>query len=309
MEMVDLSAGIMSGSSAQAVDIPLEGNPQDIVVNKSGSIAYVANWSSKSLDFVDLESKSLIRFVEVGDFPKSLVLNKDESRLYGCTETSVFYVDTADYSVQHINGLPGPRGLAFSPDETFFYVGVADYSKDSAARGEPFESLYVINTLTDEIEKKVVGPGVTNLVVRQGGSRVFVATYNESSVTAVDLNTSVVTPVLETQWPAVIAMDSARALVYVGGGEEISVFDALTQNVVVRHPVANSRSIVFNESGTLFYASIVFPSGISIVNAKTGIVVENINISSKALATNYTKQFLYSVEFGGISIFPLRLRT
>ncbi|HDY67141.1 MAG TPA: hypothetical protein ENH85_05035 [Candidatus Scalindua sp.] len=102
--------------------LPVQVQPEASVVLHDGRTIYVCNAESDSVSVVDMNNKSVIKTIKVGDWPCNVKLSKDGSKAYvscsGNMWNSIDIIDTSrNEKVGEIKTSNyGPRDIAISPD-------------------------------------------------------------------------------------------------------------------------------------------------------------------------------------------------
>ncbi len=76
-------------------------DPEDIALNATGDLLYVANFGERSVSVVDTSIRAVVSSIEVGKAPLELVVNSDRNELYviNFLDNSISVVDMASGSV------------------------------------------------------------------------------------------------------------------------------------------------------------------------------------------------------------------
>jgi YVTN family beta-propeller protein len=110
--------------------------PYDVVLNHSGSLAFVSSWGGQTVTVVDTRTAAVVTTLTVGTHPSAMALNPVNSELYVAdTDSDTITVIDADSArvLRTIDDRPyagapigaSPDGLAVSPDGGTLYVANA----------------------------------------------------------------------------------------------------------------------------------------------------------------------------------------
>jgi YVTN family beta-propeller protein len=119
-----------------SVHVPVGHLPYAVVLDHSGSLAYVSNWGASTVSVVDTSTAEVIETIDVGLHPSAMALNPENDELYVADTDSdtISVVDSASATLlrtidMHFAGGPhigaSPNGLAVSPDGSTLYVANA----------------------------------------------------------------------------------------------------------------------------------------------------------------------------------------
>ena len=111
--------------------------PYDVLLSADGAWAYVSNWASNTVSFIELASKTVKRNVPTGRSPQGMALSPDGALLYvTCSDSDeITVIDTAQRAVkdtisltENDGGLKAatPNDLAIDSTGNLLYVAMAD---------------------------------------------------------------------------------------------------------------------------------------------------------------------------------------
>src|SRR4030042_4647687 len=100
-------------------------SPFNMALSGDGRTLLVVAEEGDMLLIVDTENRSVLRKIDVGDHPHSVILNHDDSKAYVSNQWSdnVSVIDLAEMCVVDILKTGnGPAGLSLSTSEKFLYI-------------------------------------------------------------------------------------------------------------------------------------------------------------------------------------------
>ncbi|MBP1821147.1 beta-propeller fold lactonase family protein [Mycobacterium sp. OAE908] len=218
--------------------VKLASTPSDIVLNSTGTRAYVATKGNASVAVIDTASKTVLTNVKVGSTPVGIAISPDDKRVYvanggsgtvsviNTTTNKLVDINPSTTTVDSIKVGSQPSGVAVSPDGSKLYVTLR-YS----------DSLAVVNLATPTANPTLikVGDSPRDVALNSDGSRAFVTNY-DGTVSVVNTTTKQVTTIATggpTLQPAGVAIDNVGGLVYVANGKDtVSVIDAKTNTII-----------------------------------------------------------------------------
>lgn len=220
--------------------IKLASTPSDIVVNSTGTRAYVAMKGNATVTVIDTVANKVIDVnsttatvdsIKVGSTPAGIAISPDDSRVYvtNSGSSTVSVIDTAlNKEISRITVGSQPNGIAVSPDGKKLYVTLR-YS----------DSLAVVDLATPTAAPALikVGDSPREVVLTPvTGARAYVTNY-DGTVSVIDTATKTQLTKITTGGPklqpAGVAIDGTRGLVYVANGRDtVSVIDARTNAIV-----------------------------------------------------------------------------
>ena len=217
--------------------------PTDVSFNPAGSKVYVTNQSSNTVGVIDVATRTQITTIPVMT-PFRVLLNASGSRAFVTTGgTQLYVVNTASNTVLDSVTLDGPaNGIAFSTDNRV-YVTVEG-------------RVHIINASSyDHIGLLVVGGVLQDVAVSPDDESLYLADENGSvriwSVPGDSLITSLAIP---SAFGLELSPD--KNLIYVGGGNRISVIERSTLQVLTSFTVGGTvRRIAFTPDGSKAFAA------------------------------------------------------
>ncbi len=223
--------------------LPATGQPQSMTFDPKRPFLYVADDQGmvRVVDIAKDHERSVIKSIEVGTAPRSVVITPDGRKLFVSNEQpipagSISVIDTSVTNVNEFNVIETvkkvgcPEGMAMSPDRQHLYVAT-----QCAGAADP---VLVIDTRSNQVINSIPGLAVgVGVAISPDGNTLFVArgnfpcrqpngragsplsvvdTRSKKIKSAICLNTSV-------NWVAVTHDGKYLA---VGNGNYLSVFDA-----------------------------------------------------------------------------------
>jgi YVTN family beta-propeller protein/VCBS repeat-containing protein len=242
----DKSVSVIDGNPSSTTynkvvaTIKLASTPSDIVVNSTGTRAYVAMKGNATVTVIDTVANKVLDVnsttttvdsIKVGSTPAGIAISPDDSRVYVTNggSSTVSVIDTAlNKEISRITVGSQPNGVAVSPDGKKLYVTLR-YS----------DSLAVVDLATPTAAPALikVGDSPREVVLTPvTGARAYVTNY-DGTVSVIDTATKTQLTKITTGGPklqpAGVAIDGTRGLVYVANGKDtVSVIDARTNAIV-----------------------------------------------------------------------------
>ncbi|MBP1821149.1 beta-propeller fold lactonase family protein [Mycobacterium sp. OAE908] len=246
VSVIDATPG--SGTYNQVVGtIKLASTPSDIVINSTGTRAYVTMKGSASVAVINTVTNKVIDVnpgtttvdsIKVGSTPAGIAISPDDSRVYVTNGggSTVSVIDTAlNKEISRITVGSQPSGITVSPDGKKLYVTLR-YS----------DSLAVVDLANNNAKTTVqVGDSPRDVALNPTWTRAYVTNY-DGTVSVVNTTTNKVIATITTGGPkyqsAGVAVSATDGLAYVvNGNDSLSLIDTKTNTLV--------RTIVY-ESGT-----------------------------------------------------------
>jgi YVTN family beta-propeller protein len=236
--------------------IKLASSPSDIVLNSTGTRAYVAMKGNASVAVLDTQAKTVITNVKVGSTPAGIAISPDNSRVYvtnGGSSTVSVIDTTLNKEISRITVGSQPSGVAVSPDGQRLYVTLR-YT----------DSLAVVN-LADNTKTLIkVGDSPREVAVTPDGKRAYVTNY-DGTVSVIDTTTKAQLVKIATggpkYQPAGVAISPDGAFAYVANGKDtVSVINTKTNTTVATLTIDSAaengaHTVAVSPDGTHVYVT------------------------------------------------------
>jgi YVTN family beta-propeller protein len=161
-----------------------------IVLNSSGTIAYVVDAALEDVSFMDLNKDDSIKRVTVGTTPVWIAISPDEQKLYVTNyySSNVSIIDIVIGSLEANVGVGlYPYGLAINPNNGKILIANAGS-----------KSVSIINSLTKDVETTVSYDFTPSWIsVASGESKAYMADSASNNIFVVDLDTLNVLSIIE----------------------------------------------------------------------------------------------------------------
>lgn len=172
--------------------------PDAIAVNRSGTIAYVANYASNTVTPVDLRTNKAGHPILAGIGPADIAIAPDGRTAYvtddgsasalGSTITPINLATNRPEAPIKVG--PGPQGIVITPDGHTAYV--ADAGAIVAGQtGGVANTVTPVNLLTKHAGHPItVGNGPTGIAISPDGATVFVTNLDSGSVSPISTSSN-----------------------------------------------------------------------------------------------------------------------
>ncbi|MBS4730735.1 YncE family protein [Mycobacterium sp. SM1] len=266
--------------------IPTGGHPKDLATSADGDRLYVTGDESTVwvVDTIHRRVRELS-----GACCAREVITPDGALTYAahnagngsCRTSWISVYDTAGDVLATIPGENGYSGysiadLAVSPNGTHVYAGLSRHSSYQQY-GHGFVS--VIDTaaraVIDAIDLRACPDGMT---VSPDGSTIYATHVDTESVSAVDLATHRVTPIVLGDAPLALALTPDSLKAYVAGSCSLSVLDTVTGEAERITVGELPRSVQISPDGKCAYVGNFGAGTVSVIDTVTGCVVSTIDI-------------------------------
>lgn len=282
VSVLDAATNTLTGKA-----IAVGARPIGIVVNPSGTRAYVANDDDRSLSVIDTGSATVIATIP-GVANYGLAIDAAGTRVFATDGYYVNVIDTATnatlgnpiaIAAADATGCPSATGgIAVDPVRARIYVTAVDCHLD------PYiypGTVSVIDVASAKVIANVpVGLYPAGAAANPDGTRVYITNFMGMSVSVIDTTTNTVTgpPIdLQNRYPIGIALNptGTRAYVANNGGDSVWVIDAKT-NQTIGSPIAvgsQPLGIAVDSTGKRVYVSNEGSNSVSVIDALTNTAV------------------------------------
>ena len=214
---------VMNTTTGTFTTIAVGIGPNDLAVNSTGTVVYVANGLGDTVSVIDTGSNTVIKTIPVGDNPEGVSFSPDGSVAYVANfdDDSVSVIDTGSHTViKTISVGDGADVVAFSPDGTRAYV--TNFNDGSVS---------VIDTSSHTVITIVpVGDIVIGVAVSPDGSAVYVNNLVAGNVSVIDTASNTVIDTIPVgTGPALVAFspDGTHAYVTNSVDDTVSVISVV----------------------------------------------------------------------------------
>ena len=227
-------------------------HPAHVVVDQSGSRAFVTLAEENAVAVVDLDRQKVAQTIPTGAYPHGLRLSPDGSMAYvaNVVDGSVSVLDTAKTTeIARIPVGKAPVQVGFTPDGTKVFVSLRDENK-----------VAVIDTATRKLLGRVdVGRDPIQVFVTPDGQFVYVANQGTKeepadTVSVISVATRSVVDTIRTDAGAhgvVISDDGRYVFITNIAAGTVSMIDAQSRSVVKDFAVGKGpNGVTFRASGT-----------------------------------------------------------
>ena len=307
--MLMLSAlQLVSAYSPSLIALPAGSLPRGIVINPSTNIAYVAEYQSGNVTFVNLGSKSIVADVSAGKGLEGIALSPDNAYVYvtSYNGSAIMAINTNTYAVKTIQiANSTPYGIAITPDGKYAYVTSPGIPVNGI---QPNGSVYVINLQTDGVVAKIaVGRGAQGIAISPNGKFAYVANYDDSTVSVINTATNNVVSVISSIGYGVdnIAVSPGGTYIYTSNynlplelylGRQFNGSSTIidgTTNKFIKTVITGQGpdAVAVSPTGTNAYVVNAGDGTISVINTTTN------NVTGTIVAGGFAKSF-----FDGIAL-------
>ena len=299
---------IVSAYSPSLISLPAGSLPRGIVINPSTNMAYVAEYQSGNVTFVNLGSRNIVADVNVGKGLEGIALSPNGAYVYvtSYNGSAIMAVNTNTYAVRTIPiANSTPYGIAITPNGNYAYVTSPGIPVNGI---QPNGSVYVINLQTGSVVAKIgVGRGTQGIAISPNGNYAYVANYDDSTVSVIDTATNKVVSVISSIGYGVdnIAVSPNGKYVYTSNynlplelylGRQFNGSSTIidgTSNRFIKTVIAGQGpdAVAVSPTGTYAYVVNAGDGTISLINTTTN------NVTGTIVAGGFAKSF-----FDGIAI-------
>ncbi|HLI44804.1 MAG TPA: YncE family protein [Acidimicrobiales bacterium] len=205
--LLPVTVGGANGGSPVGTKIRVGTYPDAVAINKAGTIAYVANYTSNTVTPVDLRTGKAGKAIPAGIGPADIAIAPDGKTAYVTDDGSasalgdtVTPIDLAtDTPETPIKVGAGPQGIAITPDGSTAYV--ADAGAIVTGQSGPVgHTVTPIDLATGKAEAPItVGNAPTGVAISPDGSTVFVTNLNSGSVSPISTASGIAGPAIAVQ--------------------------------------------------------------------------------------------------------------
>ncbi len=201
----DTVSVIDAEKKAVAATIAVRQRPYFISVNADGTRAYVANSGSNTVSVIDLDKRRVISTIGVGEAPGMAAISPDGKTLVVSNRVggSASIIDaSADPGSQRVRsvwtGCPGATDIAILPDSTKAFVACSGGHQVMAielatpsAKPSPRASSSNTPIRKDALLALLdVGKTPISLAIKPDGGEIYVANYDDGSISEINTSTN-----------------------------------------------------------------------------------------------------------------------
>lgn len=243
----------------QSNTISVGSGPTDVVVNPTGTTAYVTNYTSGTVSEIDLAT-GVVTTINVGTNPTSIAIDPTGTFAYVTnydnpgTGTDVTRILLSDRSTTTISGFNGPRFVVFASTGNRAYVS-----------NQTGSTVSVINTATNTLipgELITVGSGPQDMAISANGTKLYVSRTNAGAVAVVDLTTKtspgVTTPITGLSDPHGLALYSSESKLAVAAQTDNAIKFYSTSSLALLSTLtgfSSPQAVTLSPSGDQLYVA------------------------------------------------------
>ncbi len=289
---------LLSTASVLASTISDGTNPYGVAFNPNGTLAYVTNHGSATVNVINVATNTVVNTINVGTNPSGVAFSPTGSFAYvaAAGSSAVDVINVATNSVAStISTTATPSAVAFSPNGTIAYV--AHYTSPGTISKIYVPSNTVVNTID-------VGAYPHGVAFNPSGSLAYSADYG-GDVSVIDVATNtVVNTIPDGAHPYGVAFNPSGSLAYVvnEGSATANVIDVPTNTVIATITVGTTPyGVTFNPSGTLAFVTNYGSATVSEIEVDSNTIVKTISVGTNP----YTPAFspsgdrAYIAAYGG----------
>jgi len=264
---------IDTGNNNTVTTIPVGGQPSNIVVNSTGTLAYIFN-DNQTISVINTVANAVIFVMSVSLVPVDIVVNPMGTLAYVSSYNHVDVINIASNSV--VATVPvglNPRRLVITPNGKYVYV--ANYDSGDVS---------VINTSTNKVIATIAiptpngNPQVDEMIVNSAGTFVYVTNY-PYNINVINTEINKVVATIPIGGPGDMAINSSETRLYVTNGYDntISVIDTNTNSIIDTVTVGSRpASVAVNPSGTRVYVSSYYDDIVSVIDTSNNGVIATV---------------------------------
>ncbi|MCX7758504.1 MAG: beta-propeller fold lactonase family protein [bacterium] len=227
--------------------------------------------NNKVINKFSLSNESIPSDIVVGQNYAYITLMGPNPKLVTLDSSKDFPVSAIEFYKNHKTkklGVLQPNGLSLSPDNDKLFVSYGDTSKGYLLTINP-KNLEVINVL--KVGSQPLG------VATPDGRRVYVANYNDNTVSLVDAKNNIEVGKFRTGYkPAKIVVHPSLKWVYVSneGSNTISVIDVLSSKIVANIQTSEGPSFMgIDPNGLKMYVSCKIAKKVNVIDLSKNSVI------------------------------------
>lgn len=232
------------GSSVSVIDtatnsvvatIPVGLGPYGVTVTPNGGFVYVANSGSGTVSVISTASNTVTQTVTVGPSPTFPQATPNGGFVYISNQNNtISVIDTSTNTVTATVSIPGPTGLAFTPNGALAYVA------EGSSPGNVTVLAIPRNNVVATIPLGIATASPIEIAITPDGAFAYVTNLGSNNVSVINTSSnSVIATVPVGSRPFGIAVSPDGSLAYVGNDEEgtISVISTSSNAVIATVPV------------------------------------------------------------------------
>ena len=268
--------------------------PDSIAITPDGLRAVTANYDSKNLSIIDLQTETVLAWVDIGSQVDRVVITPDGTTavVTSSEDDTLTLVDLNTYTViTTLLGLaPGPRDLLLSPDGSTAYV-VTTGANDSTDKLHFVDLNGTATVISGTLNIGNAANGnyrFTRLTLSPDGAILVVPVSRDDEVVLIDTATRQEISRLHTNsFPekAVFSPDGQRLYVLTSGNESVTVIDIDGANATVVgqvHGITNPYGLAIDNTGRYLYTASFYDRLVRVIDAETLSLVASVPIESDA---------------------------
>jgi gliding motility-associated-like protein len=249
--------------------------------------AYIACYGSALGGYIDVINTTTdirVRTIPITAYPQGITVSKDGDVVYTTNQNSgrniKILTETNTVTPYTATGY----GIALAPDDNTYY-----YTSGTG------NSLFAVNTTTNNTAVINVGTNPYGVAVNSDGSRVYVANNGSNTVSVVNtVNNSVATIPIGTgfkPYGIAIAKTTNEELVYVTnpGNNTVTVFQGSNNGILAVIPVGvQPIGVTSTPDGATVYVTNKGDNTVSVINTTTNKVITTISVGSNPIGISVT---------------------
>jgi YVTN family beta-propeller protein len=220
--------------------VGLDSGASDAVVNKEGTIGYVANSISDNIQVIDLKTREVIKTFATGSKPIQLALTRDGKYLY--------VINQLDRTISKINTENGKEDAVFSAGQTPTDLVLSLNEKELYVADQAVGKVLILKANPGEkIGEIEVGQGPQALALDPLGKKLFVSNRDSNTLSIINTDTrQKLADVKIGEKPYGMAVTPEGTEVYVANmiSGDVSLVNVPTQLEVDRIPVGTGPTHV-----------------------------------------------------------------
>ncbi len=266
-------------------------SPWDVVINPTGTFAYVTNIDSNTVSKINLATDTVVATITIGSSPRGIEINPTGTFAYVVNNTSntVSKINLAtDTVISTIAVGTRPSGVAINPAGTFAYV--TNTASNTVSKID-LASEVVVSTIS-------VGSFPLEVAINPAGTFAYVTNLVSNTVSKIDLASEVVVSTIAVTTPYAIAFNPAGTFAYVTSQDwdAVAKINLTTDKVVKWIGVGKTPTgVAINPAGTFGYVTNFQDTSVSKINLVSDRLVSSISHSNlnQRMAINPAGTFAY----------------